>query len=298
MRLSGGERQRISLARAFLKDAPILILDEPTSSVDVKTEAQIMETMSRLMQGRTSFMIAHRTSTLERCDALITVSGGRLGSIAIEVVGLGPNASFATPALIEAARISEGGGELEQPGGIAVPEPSSLEGHDPIAEWIRNALRNGSLEEATVAVAAAENLMIFGVAGDILERAVDLAPDEQAPFLQTLRSFGPDLDDLMEFVGTVPPARRLGCLRLLWLVCGTRVFRALREVDWELSEQEQLSMLELCAESSDPRAEVFVRSLASPASPPSVAKAAADALAKKRGAGPGRSEAGERIGLA
>ncbi|HEX5914009.1 MAG TPA: ABC transporter ATP-binding protein, partial [Rubrobacter sp.] len=58
MSLSGGERQRISLARAFLKDAPILILDEPTSSVDTKTEAVIMEAMERLMQGRTTFMIA------------------------------------------------------------------------------------------------------------------------------------------------------------------------------------------------------------------------------------------------
>ena len=54
MRLSGGERQRISLARAFLKDAPILILDEPTSSVDIETEAAIMEAMERLMQGRTT----------------------------------------------------------------------------------------------------------------------------------------------------------------------------------------------------------------------------------------------------
>ena len=69
MRLSGGERQRISLARAFLKDAPILILDEPTSSVDANTEAAIMEAMERLMQGRTTFMIAHRLSTLENCDA-------------------------------------------------------------------------------------------------------------------------------------------------------------------------------------------------------------------------------------
>ena len=60
MRLSGGERQRIALARAFLKDAPILILDEPTSSVDTKTEAAIMEAMERLMQGRTTLMIAHR----------------------------------------------------------------------------------------------------------------------------------------------------------------------------------------------------------------------------------------------
>ena len=78
MRLSGGERQRISLARAFLKDAPILILDEPTSSVDVKTEAVIMEAMERLMSGRTSFMIAHRLSTLEVCDLRLEMDGGRV----------------------------------------------------------------------------------------------------------------------------------------------------------------------------------------------------------------------------
>jgi ATP-binding cassette, subfamily B, bacterial len=78
MRLSGGERQRISLARAFLKDAPILILDEPTSSVDTKTEAAIMEAMKRLMYGRTTFMIAHRLSTLANCDVLLQIEQGRL----------------------------------------------------------------------------------------------------------------------------------------------------------------------------------------------------------------------------
>lgn len=76
MRLSGGERQRISLARAFLKDAPILVLDEPTSSVDVATEAAIMEAMERLMEGRTTFMIAHRLSTLEGCDVRLEVRHG------------------------------------------------------------------------------------------------------------------------------------------------------------------------------------------------------------------------------
>jgi ATP-binding cassette subfamily B protein len=78
MRLSGGERQRISLARAFLKDAPILVLDEPTSSVDVKTEAAIMEAMERLMRGRTTLMIAHRLSTLDHCDERIEVESGQL----------------------------------------------------------------------------------------------------------------------------------------------------------------------------------------------------------------------------
>jgi ATP-binding cassette, subfamily B, bacterial len=78
MRLSGGERQRISLARAFIKDAPILILDEPTSAVDVGTEAAIIEAMERLMCGRTTFMIAHRLSTLENCDLRLQLENGHL----------------------------------------------------------------------------------------------------------------------------------------------------------------------------------------------------------------------------
>jgi ATP-binding cassette subfamily B protein len=78
MMLSGGERQRIALARAFLKDAPILILDEPTSSVDVKTEKGIMEAMERLMHGRTTFMIAHRLSTLKNCDVLLMIEDGKV----------------------------------------------------------------------------------------------------------------------------------------------------------------------------------------------------------------------------
>jgi ATP-binding cassette, subfamily B, bacterial len=78
MSLSGGERQRIALARAFLKDAPILILDEPTSSVDTKTEAAIMEAMERLMHGRTTFMIAHRLGTLANCDVRLEMEDGRI----------------------------------------------------------------------------------------------------------------------------------------------------------------------------------------------------------------------------
>ncbi len=78
IRLSGGERQRISLARAFLKDAPVLLLDEPTSSVDMKTEAAILKATERLMRGRTTFMIAHRMSTLENCDVMLELEHGRL----------------------------------------------------------------------------------------------------------------------------------------------------------------------------------------------------------------------------
>ncbi len=85
MTLSGGERQRISLARAFLKDAPILILDEPTSSVDMTTEAAIMEAMQRLMQGRTVFIIAHRPTMLGTCEAILIVENGRVVALRSDV---------------------------------------------------------------------------------------------------------------------------------------------------------------------------------------------------------------------
>jgi ATP-binding cassette subfamily B protein len=85
MRLSGGERQRLSLARAFLKDAPLLILDEPTSSVDMGTESLILEAMRRLMHGRTTFLITHRLSTLEYCDLLLCIENGRLVDVRSDV---------------------------------------------------------------------------------------------------------------------------------------------------------------------------------------------------------------------
>jgi ATP-binding cassette subfamily B protein len=78
MRLSGGERQRIALARAFLRDAPVLLLDEPTSALDTATEADLIQVMKQLMAGRTTFMIAHRTSTLAGADLVLELRGGRL----------------------------------------------------------------------------------------------------------------------------------------------------------------------------------------------------------------------------
>jgi ATP-binding cassette, subfamily B, bacterial len=104
MCLSGGERQRISLARAFLKDAAVLILDEPTSSVDLKTEAQIMEAMERLMRGRTAFLIAHRPATLVGCDLFLRIENGRV----IEVTP-------PTPAGVEVKPILEGACVQNQP---------------------------------------------------------------------------------------------------------------------------------------------------------------------------------------
>lgn len=91
MLLSGGERQRISLARAFLKDAPILIMDEPTSSVDVLTEGLIMEAMERLMKSRTTFMIAHRLSTLDNCDQRIEIDQGSIVDAQLESLSRAPS---------------------------------------------------------------------------------------------------------------------------------------------------------------------------------------------------------------
>jgi ATP-binding cassette subfamily B protein len=87
--LSGGERQRIALARAFLRDAPILLLDEPTSSLDSIAEAEIAEALGRLSLGRTCLIIAHRLATVRRADRILVLEGGR-------VVGEGSHAELMT----------------------------------------------------------------------------------------------------------------------------------------------------------------------------------------------------------
>jgi ATP-binding cassette, subfamily B, bacterial len=76
--LSGGERQRLSIARAFLKNAPILILDEPTASLDALNEARVLEAVRRLRAGRTTFVIAHRLSTVREADKILVMDAGRI----------------------------------------------------------------------------------------------------------------------------------------------------------------------------------------------------------------------------
>jgi ABC-type multidrug transport system fused ATPase/permease subunit len=75
-RLSVGERQRLNLARAFLKDAPILLLDEPTSALDAESEALVVESLKRLMQGRTTLIVAHRLSTIRSLDKILVLEDG------------------------------------------------------------------------------------------------------------------------------------------------------------------------------------------------------------------------------
>jgi len=78
VRLSGGQKQRIAIARAFLKDAPVLILDEPTSALDAESEDLVKEALHRLLEGRTALIIAHRLSTIEHADLVVVLDGGQI----------------------------------------------------------------------------------------------------------------------------------------------------------------------------------------------------------------------------
>ena len=78
VKLSGGQRQRLAIARALLKNAPVLILDEATSALDTESERHVQAALDVLMQGRTTLVIAHRLSTIERADRILVLSGGKV----------------------------------------------------------------------------------------------------------------------------------------------------------------------------------------------------------------------------
>jgi ABC-type multidrug transport system fused ATPase/permease subunit len=111
--LSGGERQRIGIARALLKDAPILMLDEPTSSLDAVSEGRVFEALARLREGRTTLVIAHRLSTIRDASRILVLDGGRLAAQGTHDQLLASNALYRRMC----ARLALGR-SLEEPGSV------------------------------------------------------------------------------------------------------------------------------------------------------------------------------------
>jgi ATP-binding cassette subfamily B protein len=106
--LSGGEGQRLSIARALLKDAPILILDEPTSAVDAETEALLLEALERLMAGRTTVVIAHRLSTIRNADRILVLQAGRVVQLGTHAQLLEEGGLYTTLHQIQSGAVSNG----------------------------------------------------------------------------------------------------------------------------------------------------------------------------------------------
>jgi len=107
VKLSGGQRQRIAIARAILKDAPILILDEATSALDSESERHVQAALETLMQGRTTLVIAHRLSTIEKADRIVVLQKGEIAEVGTHCELLEKNGVYAQLHRIQFAAVSE-----------------------------------------------------------------------------------------------------------------------------------------------------------------------------------------------
>ena len=111
MTVSGGQKQRISIARALLKDAPILILDDSVSAVDTKTEKNILENLRATRAGKTTILIAHRISTIEKMDKILFLEDGKLEAVGTHETLYAENAAYRKMVDLQRLEEEEEGGK-------------------------------------------------------------------------------------------------------------------------------------------------------------------------------------------
>jgi ABC-type multidrug transport system fused ATPase/permease subunit len=192
-RLSGGERQRVAVARAFLKDAPLLILDEPTSAIDSRTEAVILDALERLMEGRTTFMVAHRLSTIADSDLILVVDRGAIVEQGAHAELLARGGLYA-----ELHSAQTGGGRGRAAAAVSSGSLSELTsavaagdalGGQPLAEMAR-ALASDGADPAWRLVAAARPLIENGTAEPLRELAAQAGDPAARSAMRLLRDLG------------------------------------------------------------------------------------------------------------
>ena len=119
--LSGGQRARIGIARAVIRDTPLLILDEPTAALDTESEHLVVEALTRLMKGRTVIMIAHRLSTIRQADKIIVLEAGKVAEEGAHDVLMQRNGPYAALYRVQFPDAPDAGATAAKPDAPATP---------------------------------------------------------------------------------------------------------------------------------------------------------------------------------